>query len=81
MNCNFSVVETIHNVIFSHQKYWKCFQTEFLISPTYKAVPSYSFNEVLLTVFPTSNCCPIQDVTKIDEFSVLQHLISGENII
>ncbi|VVC27104.1 Hypothetical protein CINCED_3A008507 [Cinara cedri] len=78
--CN-SIIETIHNVIFAHQKYWKCFQTEVLLSPTYKAVSLYSFNDEPLSVFPTANCYPTQDETKVDEFSVLQHLISETQLL
>lgn len=52
-----------------------------LLNPTYKAVSLYSYNEEPLSVFPTSNCYPLQDMTKIAEFSVLQHLISGMSII
>jgi len=71
-------LETIQNVIFAHQKYWKCFQAEFLLNPSYKAVSMYSYDEEPLSVFPTSNCYPLQDPEKIDEFSVLQNLISGK---
>lgn len=71
-------MQTIQNVIFAHQKYWKCFQADFLLNPTYKAVSVYSYDEEPLSVFPTRNCYPSQDITKIDEFSILQHLISGK---
>jgi len=40
----------------------------------------YSYDEEPLSVFPTANCYPTQDISKIDEFSVLQHLISGKDI-
>jgi len=40
----------------------------------------YSYDEEPLSVFPTVDCYPTQDISKIDEFSVLQHLISGEDI-
>jgi len=39
----------------------------------------YSYDEEPLSVFPTSNCYPPQDITKINQFSVLQRLISGNN--
>lgn len=77
---NFSIVQTIQNVIFAHQKYWKCFQTDILLSPTYKAVSMYSYDGEPQIEFPTFDCYPLQDTTKIDEFSVLQHLISGKDI-
>jgi len=47
--------------------------------PTQKPVSIYSYNEEPLSVFPTNNCYPAQDQSKIDENSVLQHLISGMN--
>jgi len=40
----------------------------------------YSYDEEPLSVFPTFDCYPTQDISKIDEFSVLQHLISGKDI-
>lgn len=64
-------------MIYAHQKYWKCFQTDLFSYSTHKPMSMYSYDEEPLTVFPTSNCYPPQDITKIDEFSVLQHLISG----
>lgn len=73
-------MQTIQNVIFAHQKYWKCFQNDFLLSPMYKAQSLYSYDDEPLSVFPTANCYPTQDTSKIDEFSVLQHLISGEDL-
>jgi len=76
-----SIIQTIQNVIFAHQKYWKCFQTDLLLSPTYKAVSMYSYDEEPLSVFPTSNCYPPQDITKINQFSVLQRLISGMQLL
>lgn len=76
---NFSILQTIQNVIFAHQKYWKCFQVDFLLSQSFRALSMYSYDEEPLSEFPTFNCYPTQDISKIDEFSVLQHLISGED--
>jgi len=73
-------VQTIQNVIFAHQKYWKCFQVDFLLNQSFRAVSMYSYYEEPLTVFPTFDCYPTQDISKIDENSVLQHLISGKDI-
>lgn len=41
----------------------------------------YSYDDKPLSIFPTANCYPAQDITKMDEYSVLQHLISGKNIL
>uniref|UniRef100_A0A2S2P6Q3 Histone deacetylase 6 n=1 Tax=Schizaphis graminum TaxID=13262 RepID=A0A2S2P6Q3_SCHGA len=78
--CN-SIVQTIQNVIFAHQKYWKCFQVDFLLSQSFRAVSMYSYYEEPLSVFPTFDCYPTQDISKIDEFSVLQHLISETQLL
>ncbi|CAI6357408.1 unnamed protein product [Macrosiphum euphorbiae] len=76
-----SIMQTIQNVIFAHQKYWKCFQVDFLLSQSFKAVSMYSYDEEPLSVFPTVDCYPTQDISKIDEFSVLQHLISETQLL
>lgn len=73
-------MQTIQNVIFAHQKYWKCFQVDFLLSQSFKAASLYSYDQEKKSVYPTVDCYPTQDISKIDEFSVLQHLISGETI-
>lgn len=66
-------------MIFAHQKYWKCFQTDLHSNSSYKPVSMYSYDDEPLSVFPTRDCYPPQDISKIDEFSVLEHLISGKN--
>ncbi|XP_050425682.1 histone deacetylase 6-like [Adelges cooleyi] len=76
-----SVVETIQNVIYAHQRFWKCFQNEFLINQSYKPISMYSYDEQPPSVFPTRNCYPTQDMSKIDEFSVLHHLISETRLL
>lgn len=40
----------------------------------------YSYDNEPPSTFLTSNCYPTQDITKMDEYSVLQNLISGKHI-
>ncbi|XP_050531171.1 histone deacetylase 6 isoform X2 [Daktulosphaira vitifoliae] len=76
-----SIVQTIQNVISVHQRFWKCFQNELLVNSSYKPILVYLYNEQPLSVFPTRNCYPLQDLSKIDDFSVLQHLISETQLL